>query len=137
MEYRSRFFSYHSGLLLLQFLLAPDSVNLYFCRLLLGLSGMVISIKPATKSGSKCRLNERESPFNPIVAKISLRENVLFLRSLSTDICMSVNSTWCSAWCLTWCSACSAASKSEYIFCNVDNNANNVNSINLPESPVC
>ena len=74
-------------------LLAPDSVNLYFCRRLLGLSGMVISIKPSSKSGSMCRLNERESPFSPIVAKISLRESVLFLSIFSTDICLSVNST--------------------------------------------
>lgn len=28
-------------------------------------------------SGSMCRLNERESPFIPIVAKISFRDNVL------------------------------------------------------------
>ncbi len=103
----------------------PLSVNRYFCSLLFGLSGTVISMKPSARSGSIWRLNERESPFIPIAAKISLRDRAISSSAFSTSICVSLNWTWCFSSCLTWCFSYAAM---------MSYSEESVNSINTPES---
>ena len=117
--YNVGYFTMVSGSFLI--ILKPLVVNLYFCNLLFGLSGTVISIKPKVKRGSMFLLNERESPFIPTAEKISFLDRLLPLNDCNTANCVPLNSTRCFSWCFSWSVIMS-------------NRAERVNSINTPES---